>query len=246
MKAILIDDEISSLDTLKIMLKDCCPELDIVACCLSTAEGLQSIVRHKPDIVFLDIEMPEENGLEFLLRLEKFDFEPIFVTGHSEYARQAFSVSAIDYLLKPVGIIDLKNAVVRATLQRNEQQELGRLRILYDTLQGKTKHIALQSRQRITEYIAITSIVRCQSDGPCTHFHLLDRRKIITGKNLGEYIAILHEHGIQQAHRQHLVAISHVARFHHEDTLLELTNGDKIPLSRGFKESFLKSLHGQL
>ena len=242
MKAILIDDEYKASDILETLLGEYCPEVQVVARCLSTAEGLVAIARYKPDIVFLDIEMPEESGLDLLLRLQEYSFEPVFVTGHNEFARQAFGVSAVDYLLKPVQPMALQNAVLRAKVRRGEKSELERFRILFEAMQGKVQRIALPGRHGATEYIPVNNIVHCESDGSCTHFHLIDKRRIVTGKNIGEYVSVLHPYGIRQAHRQHLVALRHVLRYHHEDAQLEMVNGERLPLSRGYKDAFLKDM----
>src|SRR6187402_1861659 len=122
-RCIVVDDELKSRESLKILLEDFCNNTEVLALCQNVEEGLNAIEQHKPDVVFLDIQMQRETGFDLLARIKTVNFEIIFTTAHSEYAIKAFKFSAIDYLLKPIDIEELKKAV--AKVEKRKGHSLG-------------------------------------------------------------------------------------------------------------------------
>src|SRR6476469_9124224 len=140
-KAILVDDEIHCLDTLSILLKEYCPEVQILERCASAKAALEAIDKLKPELVFLDIEMPLMNGFELLQQFKEIPFSVIFTTSYDQYAIKAIRFSALDYLLKPIDPKELIAAVHKVQLQKSPQSS-DQLRMLMDHIQGKENEVA--------------------------------------------------------------------------------------------------------
>ena len=137
-KAIIIDDEVHCVDTLSMLLADCCPEVEIADTCLSAKKGLEAIERFHPDVIFLDIEMPVMNGFEMLQRLDKISFAVIFTTSYDQYAIKAIRFSALDYLLKPIDPKELVTAVNKVQVQKTPPTA-EQFRMLMEQIQNKEK-----------------------------------------------------------------------------------------------------------
>jgi two-component system, LytTR family, response regulator len=207
---------------------------------LNATDGEKMILQHNPDLVFLDIQMPERNGFELLKSLKSLTFEIIFVTAYDQYGIQAVKFSAIDYLLKPLSIDDLKTAVEKAVLHSTQKRQNLQLENLIQLLQQKQQkqfhRIALQST-RETRFVEPDKIIRCESSNNYTTFFLFNGESILTSKPIFEYEEMLADYGFVRCHQSHLVNKIFIKSWiKDEGGFLLLENGVKIPISRNKKE----------
>lgn len=239
MKAILIDDEFSNLENLRTLLQKHCPQVNIVATAKNVTDAVNAIEKHLPDLIFLDIQMGEQTGFDVLNLLPKRNFEVIFVTAYDQYGIQAVKFAALDYLLKPVDIDELKTAVSKveqklATLSQNSQLDFLLQQI--KNPQPAVSKIALPMQSEI-RYIALSEIIRCEADNTYTFFFLANNEKLLVSKSLKEYADLLKPNGFLRTHQSHLVNPKFVKSWLKEDGgVLLLTSGDKIPISKPNKE----------
>jgi two-component system, LytTR family, response regulator len=202
-KAILVDDEVHCLDTLSILLKEYCPEVNILDRCRSAKAALEAIEKLKPSLVFLDIEMPAMNGFEMLEQFEEIPFAVIFTTSYDQYAIKAIRFSALDYLLKPVDPKELITAVHKAQTQK-QLPAAEQFQILLDHVQHKEtgfKKIAVPTSGGF-ELIPEDEILRCEADDNYTHIFLKNKNRIIACRTLKEV-------------EEQLQNFSHFIRVHH-------------------------------
>lgn len=245
MKAILIDDETNNIENLQLLLVGHCPFVSVVGTAKNAEDGIKLIQDLHPDIVFLDIQMPGKNGFELLKSLHQYDFEVIFVTAFDQYAIQAVRFAAIDYLLKPIVVDDLKDAVQSASSKILAKQKNPSLENLMQILQQERKtlddKIALPSAKEV-RFIKVNTIFYCESKNNYTIFYL-DNEKIIVSKPIFEYEELLQDYGFFRCHNSYLVNRVFVKSLRKEDGgFLVLDNGIEIPISRTKKEEVKKWL----
>jgi two-component system LytT family response regulator len=245
-KTILIDDEKNNLNNLSRLLTLYCPQVEVIAQALDAIQGKEQIIRLKPDLVFLDIQMPGTNGLELLQQLPTPNFELIFATAHDQYGIQAVKFAAVDYLLKPIDITELQTAVQKAADRlvaktRNDQVE--NLLQLLRQQQNKEDHRIALTTLKETRFLYIRQIIRCESDNNYCYFFLNNGEKLLVSKPIYEYDALLTPYGFIRCHQSHLINKQYVRSWLREDgSVLLLENGDKIPVSRIKKEAVLEAL----
>lgn len=232
MKAIIIDDEKRARVTLRLLLEEYCPEVEIVAECENLAEGIKTIRKHHPDIVLLDIEMPGNSGLELLdfFDEKEIDFSIIFTTAYNEYAIQAFKFSAIDYLLKPIHPEQLQQALERVKRQR---QKFETFRILKENLQQENlTKIAIPSGSKLL-FLDITTILYIKAEGSYSEVYSTNGAKTLVSRNLKNFEDILCvDKEFVRTHRSYIVNFSKVVSYNKSDGgSLELENGSQIPVS---------------
>lgn len=245
-KAIIIDDEKNNIDNLAILLKKLFPELNIIGEATDAVYGEKLILQYKPDIVFLDIQMPGKSGFDLLASLSVYDFQLIFVTAFDQFGIQAVKFSAIDYLLKPVKEEELQKAVQKAitrSLEKKQNKQLENLLDLLQDRQPKDDHrIALPSSKE-TRFVRTKEIIRCESSNNYTTFYILNGESIITSKPIFEYEEVLQEYGFIRCHQTHLVNKRYIKSLvKQEGGYLLLENGAKIPISRLKREQVKKEL----
>ena len=232
MKAVVIDDIEKSRVALKSDLEDYCPQIEVAGEASGVVEGVKLIRKHKPDLIFLDIEMGDGNGFDLLEMFEQINFQTIFITGMDSYAIKAFKYSAVDYLLKPVDPFDLKKAVERATdLAGQNQDDQYSLLKSHLSQQNQTHKLALNSKEKIV-VVNIGDIIRCESDDNYTRFHMLDGRSMLVSKTLKEYDQLLSEHNFLRVHQSHLVNPEHIKEFVKIDGgHLLMPDGKEVPIA---------------
>ena len=249
MNALLIDDEQNNIDNLSFLLEKHCRPVHILGSAKSAEIARTKIEALQPDILFLDIQMPEEDGFSLLKSLPPSQLETldvIFVTAFDHYGIKAIKFSALDYLLKPIDVNELRNAVQKAqirlqTKQRNRLLE-NLLEVVDRNADKKTHRIALPSLHE-NRLVNIQDIICCESSNNYTHFFLANGEKILVSKPIYEYDALLADYGFLRCHRSHLVNSRHVQALLHEDSgYLRLSNGEKIPISRLKKEEVKNKL----
>ena len=240
MRAILIDDEISNSENLGTLLEKHCPQVNIVATAQNVTDAVNVIEKLLPDLIFLDIQMGEQTGFDVLNLLPRRNFEVIFVTAYDQYGIQAVKFAALDYLLKPVDIDELKTAVNKAHQKLATHSQNSQLDFLLQQLkrpETATSKIALPMQSEI-RYIALSEIIRCEADNTYTFFFLINNEKLLVSKSLKEYADLLKPNGFIRTHQSHLVNPKFIKSWLKEDGgVLLLTSGDKIPISKPNKEA---------
>ncbi|RDV11795.1 DNA-binding response regulator [Pontibacter diazotrophicus] len=248
MRAILIDDEISNLENLRTLLEKHCPKVTIMATAQSVSAAVDAIEKYLPDLVFLDIQMGEQTGFDVLKLLPRRNFEVIFVTAYDQYGIQAVKFAALDYLLKPIDIEELINAVNKAEYKLATQIQTSQLDFLLQQLKKTDTHvstIAIQMQSE-TRYVTLSEIIRCEADNTYTYFFLANSEKILVSKSLKEYADLLRPNGFLRTHQSHLVNPKYVKSWLKEDGgILLLTSGEKIPVSKPNKETVKQALQRQ-
>jgi two-component system LytT family response regulator len=247
MKAILVDDELTNLENLHILLEKYCKEIKIVGKSHTVADAAVLIDSQKPDLVFLDIQMGTQSGFDLLNMVEERTFEVIFVTAFDKYGIQAVKFAALDYLLKPVNPIELVTAVSKAQNKVKNRIQTDQVNFLLQQLTKAEKtvqKIALPQQYEI-RYLAISDILRCEADNTYTLFLLMDGDKILVSKPLKEYSDLLKPHGFLRTHQSHLVNPEAVKSWLKEDGgMLLMNNGDKVPVSKPHRD-VVKGILGQ-
>ncbi len=240
-RSIIIDDERPSREALRNYLQEYCPDIEIVDDADSMKTGLMAIKRQLPDLVFLDIDMPNGNGFDLLRNLDRITFKIIFVTAHSEYAVKAFRFFATDYLLKPVDIDELMEATAKVKMEL--QQGINNKNIeelLCFASKGKSDfNIIVIPDKKGFEVVQIQDILYCEADGYCTRFFLKDGQTLISSKNLKVYEEILEAVRFQRVHHSYIVNLNHVRGYHHDGTIA-LPGNHTVPLGNVYKKKFLE------
>lgn len=240
MKAVIIDDEENNIDNLNVLLQQYCPQVHVVATAMNAEDGEKVIFQQNPDIVFLDIQMPGKNGFDLLTSLKNHNFEIIFVTAYDHYAIQAIKFSALDYLLKPINIEELKLAVHKAaqriTLKKQNLQLENLIQLVQQKQEKKFHRIALQSVKE-TRFVEPEKIIRCESSNNYTTFFLVTSEKLVTSKPIFEYEDILKDYGFIRCHQSHLINKRFIKSWIKEDGgYLLLEDNSQIPVSRNKRE----------
>lgn len=242
-KALIIDDEENGRETFISLIKRYCPEIDLAGEADGVKSGLESITRHQPDVVFLDIEMPDGTGFDLLSQIDYVNFEVIFVSAYDKYAIKAFQFSAVDYLLKPVSPELLKQSVKKL----KTSVDVLDLKRKIDTLLGNVKKpnkIVLPTSEGI-HIVKVENIVRCNADGYYTVFHLNDSSKITVSKTLKEYSETLESLNFFRTHQSHLINLDFVERFvNTEGGYVVMQNSDQVAVSRRKKKQLMEILIG--
>ena len=231
--ALIVDDEKNGRENLCGLIEKYCPQINIVAEAASVTEAIQKIEEFQPKLIFLDIEMPGGNGFTLLEHFKSFPFEVIFVTAYDNFAIKAIRFSASDYLLKPINLNELINAVDKVSQRISQRGENERIRQLYqNSLHPSNPKIGLPTGERI-EFVEVKSIIRCQGEINYTHLYFSDRKPMLSAKSLIEFEELLGEYGFIRVHKTHLVNMNHVSSFTRNDGgMLILSNGDSVLISR--------------
>ncbi|MEO7293903.1 MAG: LytTR family DNA-binding domain-containing protein [Ginsengibacter sp.] len=242
--AIIVDDERNSCEALQILLEDCCPEVQIVSICYSGEEALQKIIALKPQLIFLDIEMPNMNGFQLLEQLPKIDFELIFTTSYDQYAIKAIKFSALDYLLKPVDREELQKSVQKV-LKKVNGNISQQLEILLQKVNQPTiavKRVALPTMQGL-ELVEINLIISCSANNNYTEFFLADKKKILVSRTLKETEEMLEDYAFLRIHNSHIVNLNEITRYvKGEGGYLIMSDGSTVDVSRSRKELLMQKL----
>jgi len=245
MRAILVDDERENLDNLQILLGKYCPQVKVIACSKQIEEAQMLINLHRPDLLFLDIQMGKHSGFDLLDRITDKSFEVIFVTAFDQYGIQAIKFAALDYLLKPVSTTELINAVGKATNRLQDKMQNEQLNFLLRQLkitEASVPKIALPQQNEI-RYVNLSDIVRCEAENTYTNFLMSNSDQILISKPLKEYADLLKTQGFIRPHRSHLINPAYVKSWLKEDGgVLLMNNGDKIPVSKPNRENIKQAL----
>jgi two-component system, LytTR family, response regulator len=242
LRSIIVDDEPKSLENLKILTEEFVKDISVVALCRTVREALDAIKTYRPDIVFLDIQMQNETGFDLLAEIDQVDFEVIFVTAYSEFAIKAIKFSAIDYLLKPIDIDELK-AAVRKVKEKRTGKTGGRLKILQDNLLGSdASKIALPSAEGLV-FIMVNEIFYCEASSNYTIFYTSENKQYVVSKTLGEYEDLLLSHNFFRIHHSYLVNLNMIKKYIKGDGgYVILNNNVSLTVSKRKRSDFLSRL----
>jgi two-component system, LytTR family, response regulator len=242
-KVILTDDEPDGIATLKKMLETNCPQVQIVATCANAAAAMQQIELQKPDVIFLDIQMPGKSGIELLADLPERKFETIFVTAHNEYVLQALQLSAADYLLKPVDEDRLVEAVQRVAEKLGQKNETANLEVLLHNLQTANEFLKMKLCVPTLKgfiVLKLEQIIVCEAEKNYTIFHLQDKKQITASRSLLDYEKVLISTWFFRVHKTYLINLHHVTEYHRgEGGIVLMSNGMEVDVSRRKKDEFL-------
>jgi two-component system LytT family response regulator len=242
-QALIIDDEPECIDSLAYDIQNHCPQVTVLQKCLGGKEGVKAIHKHKPDLIFLDIDMPFINGFEVLEMVPNINFEVIFTTAYDKYALQAFKISAVDFLLKPVDQKELIKAVEKVQYLKEKGNAHKQINFLIQQIKdlenNSVKKVALPTFDGL-EFINLDDIIYCQSDGAYSNVHFTDGGKLYISKTLRWLEEALCDFHFFRVHNSFVVNLHYVRKYSKTDGgLLIMKNGDKVKVSRSKKEELL-------
>lgn len=239
----IVDDEVKSGILLNSLVEELDVNLEVKNVLTNPKEALQIINDQSPDLLFLDIDMPQMSGFDMLRHIPEPNFEIIFVTGHNEYALEAFQFSASGYVLKPVIIEDLENAINTAVTRIESKFSLKQNKILLSNLSE-----SIQSNRKLgvpsingIDFLRLSNIVACEGQNKYTNVIVETGNNILSSYNIGEFTKILENAGFFQAHRSYLINLSKIKQYQKDGTII-LENGMPIPLARRRKDEFLERI----
>ena len=244
LKAVIIDDEPDAVNSIELIINEYCNNVTVIGKAYSALEGKEVILSKKPDLVFLDIEMPRGNGFDMLEMIPDRNFDIIFITAYNNWAIKAFKYNAIDYVLKPIDIDDFINAINKVENSRgsgnNNNFPVDNYKELLLSLTNKTLNkIAISTSEGI-EYIEITKIIRFEGDGSYSKVYIIDQPYILVSKNLKEFQELLEDIDFFRTHNSHLINLSFVKKYVMKDGgHIEMKDNTIVPISRRKKEAFV-------
>ncbi|MBK6391253.1 MAG: response regulator transcription factor [Saprospiraceae bacterium] len=245
-RTILIDDEKDSLSALSHVLTEMCPEVSVVDSCQIPALGIESILKHKPDLVFLDVEMPKINGFELLEEVKHQAPAIIFTTAYSHYAIRAIKYSAIDYLVKPVDPVELIEAIARYKIQKTRASGAEQIQFLLDKLSEKEntlKKLAIPNMEGF-KLVDIEEIMYCAADDNYTDIHLKNKTKITASRTLKDIQNLLSDYQFFfRIHHSYLINLREVNQYiRGEGGYVIMNDGAQLNVSRSKKETLIRYL----
>jgi two-component system, LytTR family, response regulator len=245
-KAIIIEDEKMSREALRRLLEKYCPTVEVVAEADGYRKGMEEIRKHHPDVIFLDIQMPDGSGFRLFEELEEIDFEVIFTTAFDQFAIKAIKFNALDYLLKPIIPQELIEAVQR--VEKKKSENIKRKTMAADAnsmrLQEERSHKIILSTAEMLHVINVDDIIRCESDNYYTYFYFTDGRKLLVSKTLKENEELLSQHNFIRPHKSHLVNLKYIKSYIRQDGGYILMNDDtRIPVSRRKKDKIMEIIY---
>jgi len=242
LRALIVDDEKQCCETLSNMLQAYCPQVELLGQCSGAEEAKNVFAKLAPDLVFLDVEMPDATGFDLLTQIKPINFEVIFTTAHDQYAIRAIRFSALDFLLKPICREDLEQAVLRAAAKTEKPQRKIDTLLYNINYLNIEKKIALPSLKGL-EFVSIGDIVRCEGENNYTVFHMHDKSKIMVSKTLKEYEDLLEEYHFFRVHQSHLINLRHIKSYTKgENGSITMVDNSIVLVSRRKREEFLLRL----
>lgn len=242
-RLVIIDDEKRTRDLISRMVESFHFQIEVAGLGESVQSGIQLLEKEKPDIVLLDIQLPDGTGFDVLRSCSYTDFKVIFITAHEEFAIKAIKFSALDYILKPVDPDELHNAIKKAieTIEDSPgQKQLDALQS--NTLKEKKRRLVLKTQESVF-VVDLYQIIRCEADRNYTTFFLETGNKIVVSKTLKEYELLLSGHNFLRVQQSHLINIDYVDRYDKMDGgAVVMKDGSQVPLSASKREIFFKIL----
>jgi len=242
LKAIIVEDEESSQQALKNMLEDYCQNIVVTGMAVTVDGAIELINKQHPDIIFLDIELPGKTGFKLFDSFTKPDFEVIFTTAYDKYAVKAFKMSAIDYLLKPIDLEELRAAIEKAQKQRKLNLLSQKIQIFKDHMSEVVKKLALPTQSGIV-FVELEDIVRCEATGSYTIFYLQNGDTVLVSKTLKIYVELLEDFNFCRINRRDLINLKFVKEYRRQNKgMVVMSDGAILSVSEGRKETYLKKM----
>lgn len=244
-RAIIIDDEVNNQELISNLLRSYADNIQVVALANSVDTAFKAINEHHPDLIFLDIQMPDGTGFDLLKKFEKISFKIIFVTAHQEFAIEAFKYSALDYLLKPLSPANLIEAVKKVEESISSEDLNIKLKTLLGNITepGKNKKkIVLKTMERIYS-VDINDIIRFESDGGYTKVYLVDGKRIMVSRTMKEFDDLLVDAEFLRVHHSHLINMNHLFCFEKAEGHVVMKDESIVPVSNRKKDHLLELLN---
>ncbi len=242
-KVLIIDDENRTRELIARMIDSFGFDVETIPEGENVQSGIAAIERHQPDIVFLDIQMPDGTGFDVIRSIEDKNFEVVFITAHEEFAIKAIKFSALDYLLKPVDTAELKAAMEKALAAVDEKTENSQFEALQKNIQPNEKRRLVLKTQESVHVVELDHIIRCEADRNYTSFFLVDNKKILVSKTLKEYETLLSAHNFLRVQQSHLINLDFVDRYDKKNGgAVVMKDGSEVPLSPAKREIFFRRL----
>lgn len=248
MKVVIVDDEASVRHSLSAILENKYPGIRVAAAAASVEEGYKLIREHHPDLLFLDVEMPDGTGFDLLEMISPIDFKVIFITAHQEYALAAIKVSALDFVLKPFDTNDICSAVEKAMCLVNTEEEQSKIKALQANLESRKvlRRMVLPTAENL-HIVEIKDIIRAEADSNYTRFLLADGNRIMVSRTIKEFDSLLSGSGMVRVHQSHLVNIAWADRFVKRDGgYLLLKDKSKIPVSQNMRKKVIQAINNSV
>lgn len=237
-RTILIDDEPDSIGYMELLLSNHFPKIIIVGTFTSSTQALARMEKLQPHLVFLDIEMPELNGFELLKNIDEINLKVVFVTAYNQFALQAFKFNALDYLVKPVQLEELKEVIEKVdkfvpanSLQLSQAAENAKTGII--------TRIAVPAQNGVL-FIDLAEIIFVEASNNYSFLYLADSRKIVISKTLKDVQDVLEASHFLRVHRQYIINLNKVKQFDRTDNIITMVNGAQIPISRNHKDQLMQ------
>jgi two-component system, LytTR family, response regulator len=242
---IIIDDEPDAVDFISSIIGEYCPDLKVTGKAHNVKDGVKLINDIKPDLVFLDVEMPNGTGFDLLTFFPEKNFDVVFITAFNHYAIKAIKFSAIDYILKPINISEFVEAVNKVIHKKATNTFLGN-----ENFEALMENIRTSHPTRLViptsdgrEYLNPNDIIRIEADRSYSWFFINDKRKILVSKHLKEFQDLLNDRNFFRPHNSHLINLDFVKKFvRHDGGYIEMTDGAQVPISRNRKDLFLEHM----
>lgn len=244
LKAVIVDDELKSRESLKKMLSAFCNGVEVLASCPNVAEGLEAIDRVKPDVVFVDVRMQGETGFDLLAQLKSVNFEIIFTTAYSEYAIKAIKFSAIDYLLKPIDVDELINAVAKVSSRKSGDIVERIKQLIQNTAVNNPADykLALPTAEGLA-FVNVKEVVYLKASGSYTEIVMKDGQKHLVSRHLKEYDEVLADQNFFRIHHSALINVNFIRNYVRGDGgYVVMSDGTSLDVSRRKKEAFLERI----
>lgn len=244
-KAVIIEDEKKSSDALAHLIEKNCPDVSIFGTAANVKDGIDCVRTLRPELIFLDVMMPDGSGFDVLEKLCDLKFDIIFTTASEKFAVKAIKYSALDYLLKPIDAEELKNAVKKVMERKNhppDEQNLASLLANIRKSDEQFTKITLPTGSAY-EVVQVKDIIRCEANDNYTNVYLAGGKKFLVSGTLKHYEELLPEKDFIRIHHSHLINMAHMLRFLKEDGgYAVMSDGSKVEISRRKKEEFLKRI----
>ncbi len=242
-KVLIIDDENRTRSLIAKMIDSFGLDVEAIPEGENVQSGIKAIEKHQPDIVFLDIQMPDGTGFDVIRSVENKNFEVIFITAHEEFAIKAIKFSALDYLLKPVDAGELRAALEKALQVVENAGDHTQFEALNSNIQKSEKRRLVLKTQESVHVVDLDEIIRCEADRNYTSFFLRDNKKILVSKTLKEYETLLAGHNFLRVQQSHLININFVDRYDKKNGgAVVMKDGSEVPLSPAKRDIFFKRL----
>ncbi len=245
LRTVIVDDEHDAVEFIASIIGEYCPSLEVVGKAHNVFQGISEIEARKPDLLFLDVEMPNGTGFDLLAQFPEKSFDVIFITAFNHYAIKAIKFSAVDYILKPININEFIEAVERASKKRQERHSHSNenLKVLMENIRtAAPTRLAIPVSDGM-EYLNPKDIIRIEADRSYSWFFVTGNRKMLVSKHLKEFQELLGDRYFFRPHNSHLVNLKYVRKFlRKEGGYIEMSDGAVIPVSRNRKDLFLSQM----